>query len=113
MKNLILLLACLFSFNTLATPSYSPLQREAVRFLIEDSHGMYERPDFLELLRSSRLLTHRDLEEFPEVIVHRGYFYVEVDIDDCVYDVAIVVLDPQGQGISSLYIDFSERDVRR
>lgn len=109
MKALLLLLALLFSAQTMAGADFSPLQRTAVKFLIEDSRGQYQGEDFVTFLRSSHLLTKKELKQFPEVIPQKGYSYVEVFLDDCVYDVAIVVIDEEGEALNTLYIDFSDR----
>ncbi len=108
MKAVILLLACLFALNSQAQ-SVSPLQREAVRFVIEDSQGAFGGDFFKEFLKESKVLSKRELKYFPEVIVHEGFSYVKVEIDDCVYDIVIVVVDPKGHAVSGLYIDYSER----
>lgn len=110
MKAFLILLVCLFALGTQAAPSFDPLQREAVRFLIEDSGGHLDGEEFVSYLRSSHLLTKKELRNFPEVMAHPGYHYVEIFIDDCVYDVAIVVIDPEGEALNALYIDFSERN---
>lgn len=110
MKQLIVLIACLFSLGALAAPEFSPLQREAVRFMIEDSGGRADTEDFVNYLRMSHLLTKKELKRFPEVIPHKGFQYVQITLDDCVYDLAIVVIDPDGKALNTLYIDFSERN---
>ncbi len=109
MKALILLLACFISLQTMAEANFSPLQRTAVKFLIEDSRGQYSGEDFVTFLRGSHLLTKKELKKYPEVNVQKGYAYVEVSLDDCVYDVAIVVVDEEGEALNTLYIDFSDR----
>ena len=109
MKALILLLACLFSLQTMAATDFSPLQRTAVKFLIVDSRGQYQSEDFMAFLRNSHLLTRKELKKFPEIIVQKGYAYVEVSLHDNVYDVAIVVIDEEGEALNSLYIDFNVR----
>jgi hypothetical protein len=110
MKQLILILTCFFSLSALAAPQFSPLQREAVRFMIEDSGGRADTQDFVGYLKMSHLLTKNELKRFPEVIAHKGFQYVQITLDDCVYDLAIVVINPDGKAINALYIDFSERN---
>lgn len=110
MKALIVVLTCLLSFGALAAPEFSPLQREAVRFMIEDSGGRVDTQEFVDYLRMSHLLTKKELKRFPEVIAHKGFSYVQITLDDCVYDLAIVVIDPDGHALNALYIDFSERN---
>ncbi len=109
MKAVLLLLACLFALNTQAAPEFSPLQREAVRFMIEESGERADSERFVEFLRLSKVMTKKELKRFPEVLVHKEYSYVLIKLDDSVYDVVIVVIDPQGSGVSSLYVDFSDR----
>lgn len=109
MKAIILLLACVFALNLQAAPDFSPLQREAVRFMIEESGERADSERFVGLLRLSKVLTKKELKRFPEVLVHKNYQYVLIKIEDQVYDLAIVVIDPQGKGVSSLYIDFRNR----
>ncbi len=111
MKALIILLACLFSLQTMAAADFSPLQRTAVKFMIEDSRGQYKGEDFVTFLKDSHLLTKKELKKYPEVIAEKGYSYVEISLDDCVYDVAIVVIDAEGEALNALYIDFSDRLV--
>jgi hypothetical protein len=108
MKSIILLLTCLFAMNIQAG-AVSPLQREAVRYVIQDSQGAFGGEYFKDFLMESKVLTKTELRYFPEVIVHEGFKYVKVTIDDCVYDVVIVVVGPDGKAISGLYIDYSER----
>ncbi len=108
MKSIILLLACLFALNTQAG-TVSPLQREAVRYVIEDSQGAFGGEYFKAFLMESKVLSQKDLRDFPEVIPHEGFHYVQVNIDDCVYDVVIVIVDPNGKAVNGLYIDYSER----
>lgn len=108
MKAIILLIACLFALNVQAE-AVSPLQREAVRFVIEDSQGAFGGDFFVDFLKESKVLTKKELKYFPEVIVHEGFKYVKVNIDDCVYDVVIVVVAANGKAVSALYIDYSER----
>lgn len=109
MKAMIVLLFCLFSHGAISAPEFSPLQREAVRFMIEDSGGRADTEEFVDYLRLSHVLTKKELKRFPEVIAHPGYHYVQITLDDCVYDLAIVVIDPDGKAVNALYIDFSER----
>lgn len=109
MKAVILILACLFALNLQAAPDFSPLQREAVRFMIAESGERADSENFVEFLCLSKVLTKKELKRFPEVMVHKNYSYVLIQLDDCVYDVVIVVLDPMGKAVSSLYIDFSDR----
>jgi hypothetical protein len=109
MKAALLLLACLFALNTQASPDFSPLQREAVRFMIEESGERSDSENFVEYLRLSKVMTRKELKRFPEVLVHKDYHYVLIKLDDCVYDVVIVVVDPDGKAVSSLYVDFSDR----
>lgn len=109
MKAIILILACLFALNSQAGAEFSPLQREAVRFMVEESGERTDTERFVEFLRLSKVMTKKELKRFPEVTVHKDYSYVLIQLDDCVYDVVIVVVDPDGKGVSSLYIDFSER----
>ncbi len=108
MKTTLVLLTCLFALNSEAR-SISPLQREAVRYVIEDSQGAFGGEYFTEFLQESKVLTKKELKFFPEVLVHEGFKYVKVEIDDCIYDVVIVVIAPQGNAVSALYIDTSER----
>lgn len=108
MKTTLLLLACLFALNAQAR-TISPLQREAVRYVIEDSQGAFGGEFFRDFLKESKVLSKKELQYFPEVIVHEGFKYVKVEIDDCVYDVVIVVISPDGKAVSGLYIDYSER----
>lgn len=110
MKALIVVLTCLLSLGALAAPEFNPLQREAVRFMIEDSGGRADSAEFVEYLRMSHVLTKKELKRFPEVLAHKGYHYVQVTIDDCVYDVVIIVIDPDGKALNALYIDLSERN---
>lgn len=110
MKALFVVLTCLLSLGALAAPDFSPLQREAVKFMIEDSGGRADGSEFVDYLRMSHLLTKKELKRFPEVVAHKGYHYVQVTIDDCVYDVVIVIIDPDGKAVNALYIDFSERN---
>lgn len=109
MKAVIFTLIALFSLSALANPAYTPVQREAVRFMIEDSQGHYDSSSFADFLKSSHLLTKKDMKNFPELVPHAGYSYVEIWVDDCVYDVAVVVIGPDGKAVNTLYIDFSER----
>lgn len=109
MKAIFILLACIFALNSQAAPEFSPLQREAVRFIVEESGERTDTERFVELLRLSKVMTKKELNRFPEVLVHKDYHYVLVQIDDCVYDVVIVVVDKDGKGVSGLYIDFNER----
>lgn len=109
MKAIFALLTILFSLSAFSAPEFSPLQREAVRFMIEDSGGRADGSEFVEYLRLSHVLTKKELKRFPELIPHKGFNYVQISIDDCVYDVAIVVVDPDGHAVNTLYIDFSER----
>jgi hypothetical protein len=110
MKAFILILACLFSLDLLAETQFSPLQREAVRFMIEDSGGRADTDDFVSYLRMSHLLTKKELKRFPELIEYKGFEYVQITLDDCVYDLAIVVINPKGKAVNTLYIDFSDRE---
>ncbi len=109
MKAALLILACLFALNTQASPNFSPLQREAVRFMIEESGERADSEKFVEYLRLSKVMTKKQLKRFPEVLVHKDYQYVLIQTDDSVYEVVIVVVDPKGKAVSSLYVDFSER----
>lgn len=110
MRFIMFLLSCLLSFSLYARTQFSPVQREAVRFLIEESQGHFDGEMFVDFLKLSKVLTKKELKRFPEVIVHPGYSYVLVNVDDCVYDVAIIVVDKEIQAVSSLYIDFDERN---
>ncbi len=109
MKAALLILACLFALNSQASPDFSPLQREAVRFVIAESGERADSERFVEFLRLSKVMTKKELKRFPEVLVHKDYQYVLIQLNDCVYEVVIVVVDPDGKAVSSLYIDFSER----
>lgn len=109
MKAAILLLACLFALNIQAGTDFSPLQREAVRFVIAESGERADSEKFVEYLKLSKVMTKKEMKRFPEVLAHKDYSYVLIKLDDCVYDVVIVVIDPQGKGVSSLYVDFSDR----
>jgi hypothetical protein len=108
MKTFILLIACLFSLELMAETQFSPIQREAVRYVIEDSQGHFDGEMFVEFLRSSHILTKKELKKFPEVIAHPDYEYVLVHIDDCVDDMAIVIVDKNGEALNALYIDSRE-----
>lgn len=110
MKALIVVLTALLSFGAFAAPDFNPLKREAVRFMIEDSGGRADSADFVKYLRMSHVLTKKELKRFPELIAHKGYQYVQITIEDCVYDVVVVVIDPDGKALNALYIDFSERN---
>lgn len=110
MKQLIILLACLFSLSAVASPDFSPLQREAVRFMIEDSGARADTGDFVRYLKMSHLLTRNELKRFPEVIVRKGFQYVQITLDDCVYDLAIIVINPDAKAINALYLEFRKKD---
>lgn len=106
MKALLTLIFCLFCLNTFAAPDFSPLQREAVRFLIEDGGGRVRGSEFVAHLRMSHLLTKKELKRFPEVIPHKGYQYVQITLKNRAHDLVIVVIDPDGKAVNALYLDF-------
>jgi hypothetical protein len=109
MKSLLLLIAFLFTLNLQAAPEFNPIQREAVRFVIAESGSRADSEMFLDYLKMSKVMTPKEMKRFPEVLVHKNYQYVLINLDDCVYDVVIVVVDHDGKAVSSLYIDFSDR----
>ncbi len=109
MKAVFFTLSLLLSLSAFAQ-SFSPLQKKAVKFMIEESHGLVANDIYEDYLQLSRVLTKKELKKFPEIMPHDGFKYVLVEIGDCVYDVAIVVIDPTGEPLSTLYIDFSERN---
>lgn len=110
MKALMILLTLLFAVPALAETNFSPVQRVAVKYLIEESEGHFDSDMFVDFLRLSKVLTRKELKRFPEIIAHQGFHYVLVNVDDSVYDIAIVVVDKDHEPVNALYIDFSERE---
>lgn len=110
MKAFLILMTLLLALPAMAETNFSPVQRVAVKYLIEESEGHFDSGMFVDFLRLSKVLTKKELKRFPEIIAHKGFHYVLVNVDDAVYDIAIVVVSDDHEPVNALYIDFSERE---
>ena len=112
MKTFLSLLIILTGAVVIAAPTRHQLKVTAANTVIADSAGHFTQDSRQDFIDGSRVLTINGMHRFyPALTVEAGRVYVEVMIDDCVYDIALVAIDPNGAKAPSVsYVDLSDPD---
>lgn len=103
------------SFAAQAESLNTTLKKIAIRHNLTEGASHYDFSYFGELVKRSVVLTPKLIKTYPELadVDTSKVHLVEVPVDDCVVDVAIVHINRKTlKAVDEWQIDFSERDTQ-